>query len=113
MRDFYPKHVGLPPVICPRQQDRNLQGRIHPPGAAQGPGYATGYVGKWHLGDQPEFPPTVHGFDSYVGIPYSNDMGPAADGARSNLGESPPPAKGFGHPPCRSSGAVRLSNTSG
>lgn len=37
-------------------------------------GYATMCVGKWHLGDQPEFLPTNHGFDHYYGIPYSNDM---------------------------------------
>lgn len=36
--------------------------------------YATGHVGKWHLGDQPEHLPTRHGFDSYYGVPYSNDM---------------------------------------
>ncbi len=39
-------------------------------------GYATGCFGKWHLGDQPEFLPTEHGFDEYYGIPYSNDMWP-------------------------------------
>jgi len=38
-------------------------------------GYATKLVGKWHCGDQPEFLPTRHGFDSYYGLPYSNDMG--------------------------------------
>ncbi len=31
-------------------------------------------IGKWHLGDQPEFLPTRHGFDHYFGLPYSNDM---------------------------------------
>ena len=37
-------------------------------------GYATGIVGKWHLGHQPEYRPLRHGFDSWFGIPYSNDM---------------------------------------
>ena len=37
-------------------------------------GYATACIGKWHLGDHPDFLPTRQGFDSYYGIPYSNDM---------------------------------------
>jgi arylsulfatase A len=39
-------------------------------------GYATKIIGKWHLGDQPPFLPTRQGFDSYIGIPYSDDMTP-------------------------------------
>jgi len=37
-------------------------------------GYATAAIGKWHLGHKEEYLPTSHGFDSYYGIPYSNDM---------------------------------------
>ena len=48
-------------------------------------GYATALVGKWHCGDQPEFLPTRHGFDSFYGLPYSNDMG------RQGPGDTHPP----------------------
>ncbi len=37
-------------------------------------GYATAAIGKWHLGHLPEYLPMKQGFDSYFGIPYSNDM---------------------------------------
>jgi arylsulfatase A len=37
-------------------------------------GYATAAIGKWHLGHQAEYLPMKQGFDSYFGIPYSNDM---------------------------------------
>ena len=36
--------------------------------------YATKIIGKWHLGDQDEFLPTRQGFDSFFGLPYSDDM---------------------------------------
>jgi arylsulfatase A-like enzyme len=39
-------------------------------------GYKTGVIGKWHLGDQPAFLPSKHGFDYWFGLPYSNDMIP-------------------------------------
>lgn len=37
-------------------------------------GYRTAAIGKWHLGHLPQYLPTSQGFDSYYGIPYSNDM---------------------------------------
>jgi arylsulfatase A len=43
-------------------------------------GYATGIVGKWHLGvwtNNPEHHPLKHGFDFHFGLPHSNDMNPS------------------------------------
>jgi arylsulfatase A-like enzyme len=37
-------------------------------------GYATGIIGKWHLGSLPQFLPMAQGFDSWFGLPYSHDM---------------------------------------
>lgn len=39
-------------------------------------GYTTAALGKWHLGVQKQFLPTQHGFDEFLGIPYSHDMWP-------------------------------------
>ncbi len=47
--------------------------------AMKSAGYQTGCIGKWHLGHLPQFLPTNNGFDSYFGIPYSNDMDRVAD----------------------------------
>ena len=38
-------------------------------------GYATGLVGKWHLGHHDKYMPWNQGFDTFFGLPYSNDMG--------------------------------------
>ena len=38
-------------------------------------GYATGAVGKWHLGQREMYLPAARGFDEYLGIPFSDDMG--------------------------------------
>ena len=51
-------------------------------------GYATGVFGKWHLGHHEKFLPLQHGFDEYVGVPYSNDMWPIKlDGTQAKPGE--------------------------
>jgi arylsulfatase A len=39
-------------------------------------GYSTEMIGKWHLGDKPEYLPTNRGFDSFYGVPYSDDFYP-------------------------------------
>ena len=50
--------------------------------ALKSAGYATACVGKWHLGHLPQYLPASHGFDSYFGIPYSNDMDRTAEAPR-------------------------------
>jgi arylsulfatase len=51
-------------------------------------GYATAIFGKWHLGHHQEFLPLQHGFDEYLGVPYSNDMWPIkVDGTRFEQGK--------------------------
>ena len=42
--------------------------------ALKAKGYTTACVGKWHLGHLPEYLPMRHGFDSFFGLPYVNDM---------------------------------------
>jgi arylsulfatase A len=37
-------------------------------------GYAATCIGKWHLGHLPEYSALKHGFDSFFGLPYVNDM---------------------------------------
>lgn len=47
-------------------------------------GYRTMAIGKWHLGDQKKYLPLQHGFDDFLGLPYSNDMVPFFyDGTRN------------------------------
>ena len=47
------------------------------PQALRPAGYVSGLFGKWHLGHLgPDWQPTKHGFDRFVGIPYSHDMKP-------------------------------------
>jgi arylsulfatase A-like enzyme len=45
--------------------------------ALRAKGYATACIGKWHLGRLPQYLPTHHGFDSFFGLRFSNDMEPA------------------------------------
>jgi arylsulfatase A-like enzyme len=52
-------------------------------------GYATACYGKWHLGHHPKFLPTNHGFDEYLGLPYSNDMWPFHPTAGKNYPNLP------------------------
>jgi len=74
----YPNRVGVPNVFFPNRGHEGLDPKhVTIAEMLKTAGYNTKAVGKWHLGDEPEFLPTNQGFDSYYGIPYSNDMFPA------------------------------------
>lgn len=87
----YPKRcLPIPHVLFPASAVGLHPDEVTVAEVLKGVGYATACIGKWHLGDQAEFLPTKQGFDEYFGIPYSNDMGPAADGSKSNPGKPLP-----------------------
>jgi arylsulfatase A-like enzyme len=70
----YPDRVSIPRVLNPRDTIGLNPRETTIASMLKANGYATACIGKWHLGHLPEFLPTNHGFDSYFGIPYSNDM---------------------------------------
>jgi arylsulfatase A-like enzyme len=98
MTGCYPQRVGLHEnergqgVLFPANERGLNPDEITIAEILKARGYATGMVGKWHLGDQPEFLPTRHGFDSYFGIPYSNDMGREGFEWRASMAGTPPPS---------------------
>ena len=107
MTGSYFKRLNINRVFFPGEREGLATTEITVAQLLKEQGYTTGCVGKWHLGDQTEMLPTHRGFDYYYGIPYSNDMGPASEGARSDLGKPLPTEddgdkkkkKGPQHPP--------------
>ncbi len=61
-------------VLFPDSARGLPQGEVTLAEALKPQGYTCACVGKWHLGHLPQYLPTNNGFDSYFGIPYSNDM---------------------------------------
>ena len=70
----YPPRVGVTNVLFPRNKNGLNPKEITIADMLKARGYATQCVGKWHVGHLKPFLPTSQGFDSYFGIPYSNDM---------------------------------------
>lgn len=76
----YPPRIGFGsfdglPVLFPGQGIGLPNTEISLGALLSSAGYRTQMIGKWHCGDQRAFLPTNHGFDHYLGLPYSNDMG--------------------------------------
>ena len=70
----YPMRVSLPRVLFPGSNVGISDQETTIAQLLKSRGYATACIGKWHLGHLKPFWPTRHGFDMYLGIPYSNDM---------------------------------------
>jgi arylsulfatase A-like enzyme len=73
----YPKRVGLHVgVLWPDSPTGLNPEELTIAEVLRARGYATACIGKWHLGRPATFLPTRQGFDTFLGIPYSNDMIP-------------------------------------
>jgi arylsulfatase A-like enzyme len=65
----YQQRVGLEWPLGSAEQDRGLAvAGASLPALLKNAGYATGLVGKWHLGFKPEFGPNAHGFEEFFGF---------------------------------------------
>lgn len=70
----YGPRIGVPGVYMPGNAEGLNPNEFTIAERLKERGYTSMCIGKWHVGDQPEFLPTKQGFDQYFGIPYSNDM---------------------------------------
>ncbi|MCY7353262.1 MAG: sulfatase [Cytophagaceae bacterium] len=70
----YPIRQGVNGVFFPDSYTGLDSAEVTLAETLRGAGYRTGMVGKWQLGHLEAYRPVRHGFDSYFGIPYSNDM---------------------------------------
>jgi len=74
MTGCYNVRVSVPGVLFPGNKNGLHPDEVTLAEIMKSQGYATICIGKWHLGHREPFLPTRQGFDSYFGIPYSNDM---------------------------------------
>lgn len=72
----YPNRIGIHGALGPNVKHGLSSNEVTIAEMLKKRGYATGMAGKWHLGHHKQFLPVHHGFDEYVGLPYSNDMWP-------------------------------------
>ena len=72
----YAMRSGMQHVIHPQSTDGLPEAEITLAEMLKAGGYTAHMTGKWHLGHQDAHWPTNHGFDSFFGVAYSNDMQP-------------------------------------
>jgi arylsulfatase A-like enzyme len=68
-----PARCGVPYVLFPGEHHGLPPDEITIPELLKPAGYATGMVGKWHLGWRRELRPQKQGFDEYYGLLHTND----------------------------------------
>lgn len=76
MTGCYPNRIGIEGAMEPWYKFGIHERELTFPKMMKQKGYATGMVGKWHLGTPTEFLPVHRGFDEWFGLPYSNDQWP-------------------------------------
>jgi len=70
----YPQRMGITKVFHPESHTGMPASEFTLAEMLKEKGYATGMIGKWHLGHREAFLPLQQGFDYFFGTPYSNDM---------------------------------------
>ncbi|TWT97380.1 sulfatase-like hydrolase/transferase [Neorhodopirellula pilleata] len=73
MTGCYAQRVGVDSVIYRKEKIGLHSDEITVAELLKTAGYATGIVGKWHLGEWDEFNPVNHGFDSFFGFMDCDD----------------------------------------
>lgn len=76
MTGCYPNRIGISGALSPDAKTALNPDEETMAEVLKAKGYATGMVGKWHLGSKQPYLPMQQGFDEYLGLPYSNDMWP-------------------------------------
>ena len=84
----YPNRIGISGALFPQSKIGLNKDEVTIAELLKEKGYSTAIFGKWHLGHQEKFLPLNHGFDTYLGIPYSNDMWPVDYDGNQILDES-------------------------
>lgn len=72
----YPVRTGVTRVLLPTDSIGLSSSETTIGKVLKQQGYRTMCIGKWHLGVRQDHLPTQHGFDSFYGLLYSNDMSP-------------------------------------
>ena len=85
----YPNRLGIVGALGPKDRHGIHDNETTLGQLCKSKEYATAAFGKWHLGHHPQFLPPRHGFDEYLGLPYSNDMWPRHPTAGKNFPELP------------------------